>query len=92
MVMPLAGVYTVDRSQEIVVGHTERKMTQRKQSPTASQNSPASLLPARHPRLRDTAVFLAILSTICYFAFSEGVRSFVGFLLMIFARLVHASH
>jgi len=67
-------------------------MAQCTQSPTASENSPASLLPARHPRLRDTAVFLAILSTICYFVFSEGVSSFAGFLLKIFSRLVHASY
>ena len=46
--------------------------------------------PVAGPRLRDTAVFLAILSTICYFAFSEGVRSFGQFLVKIFTRLLHA--
>jgi hypothetical protein len=66
------------------------KMAECKQSPVAGQNSPASLLPARHPRLRDTVVFVAILSTICYFAFSEGVRSFGQFLVKIFTRLLHA--
>jgi hypothetical protein len=62
------------------------------QSPDESQSSAASLLPARHPRLRDTAIFLAILSTIFYFVFSEGVRSFASFILKIFTRLVHASY
>jgi hypothetical protein len=58
-------------------------------SAVPSRNSAASLLPARHPRLRDAAIFLAILSTICYFAFSEGVRSFGNFLLRLFTRLTH---
>jgi hypothetical protein len=57
-----------------------------------SVSPPASLLPARHPRLRDAAVSLAILSTICYFAFSEGVRSFADFIMKILTRLVHAPH
>jgi hypothetical protein len=69
-----------------------RKMAEFRQLPAASQNSPASLLPVSHPRLRDTAVFLAILSTICYFAFSEAVRGFAGFILKIFTWLVHGSH
>ena len=51
-----------------------------------------ALLPARHPRLRDAAVILAIISTVCYFAFSQGVAGFLGFVLKIFARLVHASN
>lgn len=59
--------------------------------PAACQSSAESLLPARHPRLRDTAVVLAILSTICYFAFSEGVRSFADFIIKILTRLVHAA-
>jgi hypothetical protein len=54
-----------------------------------SRNPAASLLPARHPRLRDAAIFLAILSTICYFAFSEGVRSFGDFISKIVTRLTH---
>jgi hypothetical protein len=69
-----------------------RKTTECRQLPAATQSSPASLLPAHHPRLRDTAVILAILSTICYFAFSEGVRGFMAFTLKIFTWLVHASH
>jgi hypothetical protein len=52
----------------------------------------AALLPARHPRLRDAAVILAIISTICYFAFSQGVAGFLGFVLKIVARLAHASN
>jgi hypothetical protein len=52
----------------------------------------ASSLPARHPILRDSAVILAIVSTICYFAFSEGVRSFAGFLAKIASRIVPALH
>jgi hypothetical protein len=67
-------------------------MASDEQKPTPSQNSAASMLPARHARLRDIAVFLASLSTICYFAFSEGVRGFAGFILKIFNSLVHASH
>jgi hypothetical protein len=50
-------------------------------------NSPAGSLPARHPRLRDTAIVFAVLSTICYFAFSEGVRGFAGIVVKIFARI-----
>jgi len=69
-----------------------RKIAECEQLPAASQSSPASLLPARHPRLRDIAVFLAILSTICYFAFSEGVRSFADFVMKIFTRLMHVSN
>jgi hypothetical protein len=67
-------------------------MASDEQDPALSQNSTERLLPARHPRLRDTAVFLAILSTICYFAFSEGVRGFAGFILKILTGLVQASH
>jgi hypothetical protein len=67
-------------------------MASDEQKPAPSQSSATSMLPARHPRLRDTAVFLAILSTICYFAFSEGVRGFAGFILKILTGLVHASH
>jgi hypothetical protein len=69
-----------------------RKMAECGQLPAVSESAPASLLPARHPHLRDTAVFLAILSTICYFAFSEGALGFAGFILKIFNSLVHASH
>ena len=54
------------------------------------QDAAAELLPARHPRLRDAAVILAIISTVCYFAFSQGVAGFLGFVLKIFARLAHA--
>jgi hypothetical protein len=67
-------------------------MASDEQDPALSQSSTASLLPARHPRLRDIAVFLAILSTICYFTLSEGVRNFVSFILKIFTGLVHASN
>jgi hypothetical protein len=67
-------------------------MASDEQDPALSQSSTASLLPARHPRLRDIAVFLAILSTICYFTLSEGVRNFVSLILKIFTGLVHASH
>jgi hypothetical protein len=56
------------------------------------QDAVTALLPARHPMLRDAAVILAIISTICYFAFSEGVASFLGFVLKIFARLVNAAN
>jgi len=56
------------------------------------QDAAAELLPARHPMLRDTAVILAIISTVCYFAFSQGVSGFLGFVLKIFARLAHASN
>ena len=52
----------------------------------------AELLPARHPMLRDAAVILAIMSTVCYFAFSQGVAGFLGFVLKIVARLAHASN
>ena len=67
-------------------------MASDEQKPAPSQSSAAMLLPARHPRLRDIAAFLAILSTICYFTFSEGVRNFVSFILKIFTGLVYASH
>jgi hypothetical protein len=67
-------------------------MASDEQKPTPSQNSAASMLPARHARLRDIAVFLAILSTIWYFTLSEGVRNFVSFILKIFTGLVHASN
>jgi len=66
-----------------------QNMAERKEWPAASQGPTESLLPARHPRLRNTAVFLAILSTICYFAFSEGVLSFGRFFVKIFTRLLH---
>jgi hypothetical protein len=56
------------------------------------QDPAAELLPAQHPMLRDTAVILALISTICYFAFSQGVAGFLGFVLKIVARLVHASN
>ena len=60
---------------------------------SAEDQDPATaLLPARHPRLRDAAVILAIFSTVCSFAFSEGVAGFLGFLLKIVARLAHASN
>jgi hypothetical protein len=61
------------------------------QTAVEQQNTPMALFPARHPMLRDGAVILALISTVCYFAFSEGVANFLGFLLKIFARLVHAS-
>ena len=57
-----------------------------------SQDPAAELLTARHPMLRDAAVILAIISTVCYFAFSQGVAGFLGFVLKIVARLVHASN
>ena len=60
--------------------------------PADGQDAGAALLPARHPMLRDVAVILAIISTVCYFAFSQGVAGFLGFVLKIFARLVHASN
>jgi hypothetical protein len=56
------------------------------------QDAAGELFPARHPMLRDTAVILAIISTVCYFAFSQGVAGFLGFVLKIFARLAHASN
>ena len=56
------------------------------------QDTAAALLPARHPMLRDAAVILAFISTVCYFAFSQGVAGFLGFLLKIVARLAHASN
>jgi hypothetical protein len=58
----------------------------------AANSSAASLLPARHPWLRDIAIVFAIVSTLCYFALSEGVRSFVGFIMKILSRSVLASH
>ena len=61
------------------------------QAAAEPQNTTTALFPARHPMLRDGAVILAIISTVCYFAFSEGVAGFLGFLAKIFARLVHAS-
>jgi hypothetical protein len=60
--------------------------------PAESEDPATELLPARHPRLRDAAVILAIFSTVCYFAFSQGVAGFLGFVLKIVARLVHASN
>jgi hypothetical protein len=57
-----------------------------------SSDPAAGLLPARDPVLRDAAVILAIISTVCYFAFSQGVAGFLGFVLKIVARLVHASN
>ncbi len=60
--------------------------------PTEGQDVAAALLPARHPMLRDAAVILALISTVCYFAFSQGVAGFLGFLLKTVARLVHASN
>jgi hypothetical protein len=60
--------------------------------PAEDQDPATPLLPARHPRLRDAAVILAIISTVCYFAFSQGVSGFLGFVLKIVARLVHASN
>jgi hypothetical protein len=56
------------------------------------QDAAAALLPARHPMLRNAAVILAFVSTVCYFAFSQGVAGFLGFVLKIAARLVHASN
>jgi hypothetical protein len=56
------------------------------------QDAAAELLPARHPMLRDTAVIIAIISTVCYFAFSQGVAGFLGFVMKIVARLAHASN
>jgi len=44
------------------------------------------------PGLRDTAIFLAILSMICYFAFSERMSGFAGFILKIFSWLVDVLH
>ena len=61
------------------------------QAATERENTATILFPARHPMLRDGAVVLAMISTVCYLAFSEGVAGFLGFLLKIFARLVHAS-
>ena len=57
-----------------------------------SQDAAAELLPARRPMLRDAAAILAIVSTVCYFAFSQRVAGFLGFVLKIVARLVHASN
>ena len=57
---------------------------------TEGQDTATALLPARHPKLRDAAVILAIISTVCYFAFSQGVAGFLGFVMKIVARLVHA--
>jgi len=63
------------------------------QQPAAEPHDAAeALLPARHPMLRDAAIVLAIISTFCYFAFSEGATNFLGFVLKIFARLIHASN
>jgi hypothetical protein len=59
--------------------------------PAESEDPATELLPARHPVLRDAAVILAFISTVCYFAFSQGVAGFLGFVLKIVARLVHAS-
>jgi hypothetical protein len=56
------------------------------------QDEATALLPTRHPMLRDAAVILAIVSTVCYFAFSQGVAGFLGFVLKIVTRLVHASN
>ena len=39
------------------------------------QDPTAQLLPARHPKLRDAAVILAIISTVCYFAFTREWRA-----------------
>jgi hypothetical protein len=60
--------------------------------PVEGQDTATALLPARHPKLRDAAVILAIISTVCYFAFSQGVAGFLGFVMKIVARLVHASN
>jgi hypothetical protein len=56
------------------------------------QDAAMELMPARHPMLRDAAVILAFVSSVCYFAFSQGVAGFLGFLLKIVARLAHASN
>jgi len=61
------------------------------QAAAERQNTATTLFPARHPMLRDGAVILAMISTVCYLALSEGVANFLGFLVKIFARLVHAS-
>jgi len=63
-----------------------------KQRSIEPQATAETLLPARHPLLRDTAVIVAIISTFFYFAFSEGVAGFLGFVSKIFARLVHATN
>ena len=55
-----------------------------------NQRSSQSVLPSRYPQLRDCVILLAIISAICYFIFSEGARSFVDYLVKIFARLLHA--
>jgi hypothetical protein len=60
--------------------------------PAEDQDSATELLPARHAMLRDAAVILAIISTVCYFAFSQGVAGFLGFVLKMVARLVHSSN
>jgi hypothetical protein len=64
-------------------------MALHEQRADAIQSPAASLLPARHPRLRDTAIFLANISTICYFIFSEGVRGFLSFIMKILIRFEH---
>jgi hypothetical protein len=70
----------------------ERRAKMMSQPVAEGQDATTALLPARHPRLRDAAVILAIFSTVCYFAFSQGVAGFLGFVLKIVARLVHASN
>jgi hypothetical protein len=60
--------------------------------PVEGEDTATALLPARHPRLRDAAVILAFISTVCYFAFSQGVVGYLGFVLKTVARLVHASN
>ena len=63
-----------------------------RQPTTEDPDAATALLPARHPRLRDAAVILAIISTVCYFAFSQGVAGFVSFVLKVVARVVHVSN
>jgi hypothetical protein len=59
--------------------------------PAGRDNPATALFTTRHPILRDGAVILATISTVCYFAFSEGVAAFLGSLVKMFARLAHAS-
>jgi hypothetical protein len=59
---------------------------------SAKHQDPATeLLPARHPMLRDAAVFPPS-SRPFAIRFQPGVAGFLGFVLKIVARLVHASN
>jgi hypothetical protein len=75
-------MFKVGRSSEPSLG-TTMGAAPPGQPATGTRGSVAVLLPARHPRLLDTAFFLAIMSSICYFRFSDGVRGFGRFLVKI---------